>query len=91
MPLTGFADADCGVRGTLSLGATHADLMCALKLTKDAMERSVARRKYLFFGFRSVVAFECFVMFVVLVMVVAMCLVVCATLCTCCVWRRARV
>jgi hypothetical protein len=40
-------EIDC----TRMLGGTLADIMCALKMTKDAMDRSVAKEKYLFFDF----------------------------------------
>jgi hypothetical protein len=40
-------EIDC----TRMLGGTLADIVCALKMTKDAMDRSVAKEKYLFFNF----------------------------------------
>ena len=40
-------EIDC----TRMLGGTLADIVCALKITKDAMDRSVAKEKYLFFNF----------------------------------------
>jgi hypothetical protein len=42
-----IVDVDC----TQVLGGTLADILCALKMTKDAMDRSVAKEKYLFFNF----------------------------------------
>jgi hypothetical protein len=40
-------DVEC----TQMLGGALADILCALKMTKDAMDRSVAKEKYLFFNF----------------------------------------
>ena len=40
-------DIEC----THMLGGALADILCALKMTKDAMDRSVANEKYLFFNF----------------------------------------
>jgi hypothetical protein len=40
-------EIDC----TRILGGTLADIVCALKMTKDAMDRSVAKEKYLFYNF----------------------------------------
>jgi hypothetical protein len=45
------SDAAVDVECTQLLGGTMSDILCALKMTKDAMDRSVAREKCLFFNF----------------------------------------
>ena len=45
------SDEVVGIECTQMLGGALADILCALKMTKDAMDRSVAREKYLFFNF----------------------------------------
>jgi hypothetical protein len=44
-------EAGVDVECTKMLGGALADILSALKMTKDAMDRSVAKEKYLFFNF----------------------------------------